>query len=55
MKVLAAGLDDTTVAFLRDNSIAVESQDVEDAEDLETWLQDGLYDAGVTRSRKERP
>lgn len=47
MKVLAAGLDDTTIAFLRDNGIAVEKQNVEDAEDLQIWLQDGLYDAGV--------
>lgn len=47
MKVLAARLDDTTVAFLRHNSIAVEKQDVKDANDLEIWLQDGLYDAGV--------
>ncbi len=47
MKVLSAGLDDTTIVFLRDNGIAVEKQDVEDAEDLQIWLQDGLYDAGV--------
>lgn len=47
MKVLSAGLDETTIAFLRNNGIAVEKQDVEDAETLESWLQDGLYDAGV--------
>lgn len=47
MKVLSVGLDDTTIAFLRNNGIAVEKQDVEGAEDLEIWLQDGLYDAGV--------
>lgn len=47
MKVLSAGLDDTTIDFLRSNGIAVEKQDVEGAEDLEIWLQDGLYDAGV--------
>lgn len=47
MKVLTAGLDDTTVAFLREHGIAVEGQEVEDAEDLQTWLSDDLYDAGV--------
>jgi len=47
MKVLATGLDATTVAFLRENGVAVEVQDVEDAEDLQVWLSDGMYDVGL--------
>ena len=47
MKVLVAGLDDTTIAFLREHGVAVEVQDVEGVEDLEAWLQDGLFEAGV--------
>src|SRR5262249_33879633 len=47
MKVLAAGLDETTTAFLREHGIAVEKEDIEEVEDLEAWLQDGLYEAAV--------
>ena len=47
MKVLVAGLDGTTITFLREHGIAVEKQDIEDAEDLASWVIDGAYDAGV--------
>lgn len=47
MKILSAGLDDTTIAFMRDHGIAVEKQDIQGVEDLESWIQDGLYDAAV--------
>lgn len=47
MKVLGAGLDDMTIAFMREHGIAVEKQDIEGVEDLESWIQDGLYDAAV--------
>lgn len=47
MKVLAAGLDDTTMAFMRNNGVAVEKQDINDVEELQSWLQDGFYDAGI--------
>ncbi len=47
MKVLVAGIDQTTVAFLREHGVAVEVQTIEGAEDLDVWLQDGLYEACV--------
>ena len=47
MRVLAAGVDTTTVAFLREHGVAVEAQDVNDAEYLQHWLSDNLYDAGI--------
>ncbi len=47
MKVFAAGLDSTTIVFLRDNGIAVEQEDVENTEDLRAWLLNGPCDAGV--------
>jgi two-component system cell cycle response regulator CtrA len=47
MKVLGAGLDDTTIAFMREHGIAVEKQDIEGVEDLEDWIKDAIYDAAV--------
>ena len=47
MKILTAGMDSTTITFLREHGIAVEKQDIEDAEDLASWVIDGAYDAGV--------
>jgi len=47
MKVLVAGLDGITITFLREHGIATEKQDIEDAEDLASWVIDGTYDAGV--------
>lgn len=54
MKVLAAGLDETTVAFLREHGIVVEKQDIEGVEDLESWIQDGFYDAAVIDLERSR-
>lgn len=47
MKILAAGLDEITITFLRKNGVAIEIEQIEDAEDLQDWLTDDLYDAGV--------
>src|SRR3990167_2109133 len=47
MKVLAIGLDETTLMFLRTHGIVAEPQDVADAEDFESWVRDGVYDAAV--------
>jgi two-component system cell cycle response regulator CtrA len=47
MKVLAIGLNETTLMFLRAHGIAAEPQDVADAEDFESWIRDGIYDAAV--------
>lgn len=47
MKILVAGLDDTTIAFMREHGIGVEKQDIEDVDDLEGWIKDALYDAAV--------
>jgi len=47
MKILAAGLDNTTVTFLRTNGVAVEIEAIEDVDDLQSWLVDDRYDAGV--------
>ncbi len=47
MKVLIAGLDATTITFLRSKGIGVEIEGIEDAADLESWLVDGLFDAGI--------
>jgi two-component system cell cycle response regulator CtrA len=47
MKILAAGLDEITIAFLRENGVAIEIEEIDDAEDLQSWLTDDLYDAGV--------
>jgi len=47
MKVLAAGLDSTTFAFMQRNGIAVEKSDVLDASELGDWISIGSYDAGV--------
>ncbi len=47
MKVLAAGLDYTTVAFLNKNGIVVERQEIESVDDLDGWFVDKLFDAGI--------
>lgn len=47
MRVLVAGLDQTTVAFLRLHGINAEEQGIKDAVELSEWLVDGLYEAGV--------
>src|SRR4051812_2377187 len=54
MKVLSAGLDTTTVAFMRNAGIAVEMQEIEDVEDLERWLKDGAYDAAVIQLERSK-
>jgi len=52
MKVLVAGLDDTTISFLRSGGVVVEKEDIDDIEDLESWIQDGYYDACVINLEK---
>ena len=44
MKIVSAGVDKTTVAFLREYGVAVEPQDLQSSEDLADWLGGGLYD-----------
>ncbi|OGG68859.1 hypothetical protein A3H77_01815 [Candidatus Kaiserbacteria bacterium RIFCSPLOWO2_02_FULL_56_11] len=47
MKILAVGLDDTTITFLRNSGVLVEPQEIENAGELLAWLQDSLYEACV--------
>mgnify|MGYP001606827397 CR=1 FL=1 len=47
MRVLAIGLDDVTVAFLRSSGIAIEMANISDVDELKDWLVAGAYDAGV--------
>jgi len=47
MKILAAGLDAITIAFLHENGVVIEIEKIKDTEDLLSWLAYGLYNAGV--------
>jgi two-component system, cell cycle response regulator CtrA len=47
MNIIAAGLDATTIAFLRAQNFNVDLQDIDGPEDLQDWLRDGMYGAGV--------
>ena len=47
MKVLTAGLDETTAGFLHRNGILTEPQSIETPDELIEWTADGLYDACV--------
>lgn len=50
MKVLTLGLDDTTLAFLREGAVVLEKRDatdIKDADDLFAWLRDHMFDACV--------
>jgi two-component system cell cycle response regulator CtrA len=55
MKVLVAGLDKTAIAFMRQqHGITVDQQDVDGVEDLQMWLQDGIYGVGVIDLERSR-
>ena len=54
LSVVAAGLDDTTVAFLRANGMIVDRQDIDGPEELPDWLRGGAYDAGVIELERSR-
>lgn len=47
MRVLGAGIDDTTTAFMLQCGIEIEKQDIGGVEDLEAWIKDAIYDAAV--------
>lgn len=48
MRVLHAGLDDTSVDFLQQqNFVVAQAKDISDAEDFGRWLRDGEFDAGI--------
>jgi two-component system cell cycle response regulator CtrA len=48
MKVLAVGLDETTLAFLRAQGVAAEANvDIDEAEELGDWLRDGNFNVGI--------
>ena len=47
MRILAVGLDETTVSFLLHNGVAVKLEEIEDTAALQSKLSNGLYDAAV--------
>ena len=54
LSVVAAGLDDATVAFLRANGMILDRQDIDGPEELPDWLRGGAYDAGVVELERSR-
>lgn len=54
MKLFVAGLDLTTVTFLKQGGAVIEQENVQCVEDLEAWIRDGLYDAAVIDLEKSR-
>jgi two-component system cell cycle response regulator CtrA len=54
MNIIAAGLDETTVAFLRANRMSVDQQEIDGPDELVDWFRDAAYDAGVIDIERSR-